>query len=168
VSFPDTSVKKGFPILLVEDNPDDIFFVERAFHSAQIEHPLFTASNGQQAIDYLSGKGVYADRSAYPLPRLVIADLKMPGVSGIDLIQWMRQDAYAKLVPIVILSSSALSADINSTYALGANAYMVKPANPVALERLLRTIAEFWASGEAPTLDWSQNPPSVRLDLPSR
>ena len=159
---------KGFPILLVEDNPDDVFFVQRAFHTAHIEHPLFTVSNGQQAIDYMSGKGAYADRAVYPLPRLVLADLKMPGVSGLELIQWMRQDHYAKLIPIVVLSSSALSADVNATYAVGANAYMVKPANPLALERLLRTIAEFWATGESPRLDWSKNPPSARLDLPSR
>ena len=92
----------------------------------------------------------------------------MPGVGGIELIQWMRQDHYAKLIPIVVLSSSALSADVNATYAVGANAYMVKPANPLALERLLRTIAEFWATGEPPRLDWSKNPPSARLDLPSQ
>jgi CheY-like chemotaxis protein len=161
-------VKKGFSILLVEDNPDDIFFVQRAFRTAHIEHPLFAVSNAREAIDFMSGKGTYADRSIYPLPKLVIVDLKMPGLSGMELIQWMRHDAYGKLVPIVVLSSSALSADVNATYALGANAYMVKPANPAALERLLRTIAEFWAAGEPPDLDWSKNPPSVRLDLPSR
>ncbi len=159
---------KEFPILLVEDNPDDAFFVQQAFHSAQIEHPLFTVSDGQEGIDYIAGKGAYADRTIYPLPRLVIADLKMPGLGGIELIQWMRQDTHAKLIPIVILSSSGLSADVNATYAFGANAYMVKPANPVALKRLLRTIAEFWASGETPRIDWSKDPPSTRLDLPSR
>jgi DNA-binding NarL/FixJ family response regulator len=73
----------------------------------------------------------------------------------------------ARVVPIVILSSSGLPADVNSTYALGANAYMVKPADAVALERLLRTIAEFWSAGEPPILDWSKNPPA-RLDLPPR
>jgi len=143
-------MKAGFPILLVEDSPDDVFFIQRAFHTAQIEHPLFTVSSGQQAIDYMKGQPPYTDRSVYPLPCLVIADLKMPGISGFDLIQWMRADAYAKRVPILILSSSSLSNDVNTAYALGANAYMVKPADPRALERLLRTIAEFWTAGEAP------------------
>jgi len=105
-------MKAGFPILLVEDSPDDVFFIQRAFHTAQIEHPLFTVSSGQLAIDYMSGQDPYTDRAVYPLPCLVIADLKMPGISGFDLIQWMRDDAYAKRVPIMILYSSSLSNDI--------------------------------------------------------
>jgi CheY-like chemotaxis protein len=89
---------EGFSHSLVEDNPDDVFFVQRAFQTAHIEHPLFTVSNGQQAIDYMSGKGACADRTVCPLPRLVLADLKMPGVSRLELIPWMRQDRYAKLI----------------------------------------------------------------------
>jgi CheY-like chemotaxis protein len=144
-------VNKNFPILLVEDNPDDVFFVERAFHTAQIQHPLFTVGDGHGAINYLSGSAEYADRSVYPLPRLVLADLKMPRVSGFDLIEWMRKDKDCRLMPIVVLSSSALPADVNRAYALGANAYMVKPADARSLERLFQTIAEFWLAGETPT-----------------
>jgi CheY-like chemotaxis protein len=153
-------LRPGFPILLVEDNSDDAFFVQRAFQMAHVEHPLFTVPDGQQAIDYLSGRGLYGDRFLHPLPRLVIADLKMPGISGFDLIQWMRQDAYARLVPIIILSTSALSNDVNTAYALGANAYMVKPADPLALERLLRTVAEFWTAGEPPAFHWANQLPA--------
>jgi CheY-like chemotaxis protein len=148
-------VNKTFPILLVEDNPDDIFFVQRAFHTAHIKHPLLTVTDGQQAIHYLRGEGEYADRSVYPVPQLVLADLKMPCVSGFDLIEWMRKDRHFRLMPIIVLSSSALSADVNHAYALGANAYMVKPADARSLERLFQTIAEFWIAGEKPVLTHS-------------
>ena len=145
-------MNRSFPILLVEDEPDDVFFVQRAFHSAHLKHPLFTVGDGQEAIDYLSGKGAYADHSVYPLPQLVLADLKMPRVSGFDLIAWMRNDKHCKFVPIIILSSSALATDVNRAYALGANAYMVKPADAHSLERLFQTIAGFWTAGQKPAL----------------
>jgi CheY-like chemotaxis protein len=152
-------MKASFAVLLVEDNPDDAFFMQRAFEMAHVEHPLAIVPDGQQAIAYMRGSAPYTDRIVHPLPRLVIADLKIPGVSGFDLFQWMRQDAYARLVPIIILSSSALSNDVNTAYALGANAYMVKPADPPALERLLRSVAEFW-TGEPPVLPSSNQFPS--------
>lgn len=151
-------MKSKFPILLVEDNPDDVFFVERAFKAAKLEHPLFIVSDGKEAIEYMSSAGQYADRHKFPLPRLVIADLKMPVVSGFDLIKWMRNDSRARLVPIIVLSSSALPDDVNHAYALGANAYMVKPPDPRAFERLFRTIAEFWDLGETPDFAWSKEP----------
>jgi CheY-like chemotaxis protein len=143
-----------FPILLVEDSLDDIFFVKRAFAAAKLEHPLFTVENGQQAIDYMRGVGQFAE---HPLPRLVIADLKLPAVNGFDLIRWMRNDRRARLIPIIVLSSSNLADDVNRAYELGANAYMVKPPDPRAFERLFRTIAEFWDLGEKPDFDWSKN-----------
>lgn len=151
-------LKSRFPILLVEDNPDDIFFVQRAFKAAELAHPLFTVSDGQQAIDYMGSTRPYADRRKFPLPRLVIADLKMPVLNGFELIRWMRSDARSKLVPIIVLSTSALPEDVNEAYSLGANAYMVKPPDPRAFERLFRTIAEFWDLGETPDFDWSVNP----------
>src|SRR5687767_9339564 len=143
----------GFPVLLVEDSPDDVWLVRRAFTSAGLEHPLFAVEDGGQAIDYLCGKGQYADRKAFPLPSLVIADLKMPRVDGFQLIKWMRGDTPARIIPIIVMSSSALAQDVNRAYELGANAYMVKPANYLALERLFRTIADFWNAGEKPTTE---------------
>ena len=151
-----------FPILLVEDSPDDVFFVDRAFKAANLEHPLITVSDGQQAIDYMSSVAPYADRKKFPLPRLVIADLKMPRVSGFDLIKWMRNNRNARLIPIIVLSSSALPDDVNYAYSLGANAYMVKPPDVRAFERLFRTIAEFWDLGEKPDFDWSRDPGSAK------
>jgi CheY-like chemotaxis protein len=148
-------VKGTFPILLVEDSDDDVFLVRRAFDTVKIPHPLFTVTDGQQAIDYLSGKDRFADRSVYPFPRLVLVDLKMPGVDGFELIQWIRHDRNMRLIPIIVLSSSALHEDVNRAYTLGASAYMVKPPDPRALERLFGTIAEFWIAGEPPNINWS-------------
>jgi len=143
----------GFPVLLVEDNPDDAFFVKRAFASAGLNHPLFFVEDGAQAIEYLCGKGKYADRKVFPVPGLIIADLKMPRVTGFDLIKWMRGDGYTKVIPVIVMSTSALPQDVNRAYELGANAYMVKPTTYVALECLIRSIAEFWDSGEKPAIE---------------
>lgn len=143
----------NFPILLVEDDPNDIWLVKHAFQSANIGNPLRIVNDGQEAVDYLKGHGSYGDRNAFPLPKLVLLDLKMPRLNGFDVIGWMRRNYPWKLTPIIILSSSALPQDVNRAYELGANAYMVKPADYRALERLFRTIADFWNSGETPSLE---------------
>jgi CheY-like chemotaxis protein len=141
----------NFTILLVEDDPNDVWLVKHAFASASIHNPLRVVSDGQEAIDYLKGLGSFGDRTAFPLPKLILLDLKMPRLNGFDVISWMRRHYPWKLTPIIILSSSALPQDVNRAYELGANAYMVKPADFRALERLFRTIADFWNAGETPT-----------------
>jgi CheY-like chemotaxis protein len=146
-------MEANFPILLVEDDPNDVWLVKHAFQSANISNPLRIVNDGQEAIDYLKGHGAYSDRGAFPLPKLVLLDLKMPRLNGFDVIGWMRRHYPWKLTPIIILSSSALPQDVNRAYELGANAYMVKPADYRALERLFRTIADFWNAGETPTTE---------------
>jgi len=146
-------METNFPILLVEDDPNDVWLVKHAFQSANISNPLRIVNDGQEAIEYLKGGGGYSDRGAFPLPRLVLLDLKMPRLNGFDVIGWMRKHYPWKLTPIIILSSSALPQDVNRAYELGANAYMVKPADYRALERLFRTIADFWNAGEAPSTE---------------
>ena len=140
-----------FPILLVEDDPNDVWLVRHAFQSAGIRNPLRVVHDGQEALDYLSGQGAFGDRQAFPTPKLVLLDLKMPRLNGFDVIEWMRRHYPWKLTPIIILSSSALPQDVNRAYELGANAYMVKPADYRALERLFQTIADFWNLGMTPT-----------------
>jgi CheY-like chemotaxis protein len=147
------TMEANFPILLVEDDPNDVWLVKHAFQSANISNPLRIVNDGQEAIDYLKGNGAYSDRGAFPLPKLVLLDLKMPRLNGFDVIGWMRRHYPWKLTPIIILSSSALPQDVNRAYELGANAYMVKPADYRALERLFRTIADFWNAGETPTTE---------------
>ena len=145
-------MKAGLPILLVEDNPDDVFLFARALSKAKRPHPLQVVTNGQEAIDYLGRTGKYSDGDAFPLPELIMLDLKMPGVSGFQVLEWIRADGIARLIPVIVLSSSALTEDVNRSYALGANAYIVKPTDAVALERLIQTISDFWYVGEKPKL----------------
>lgn len=144
---------RNSPILLVEDDPNDVWLVKHAFQTAGINQPLHTVNDGQEAIDYLQGVGPFADRHAFPLPKLVLLDLKMPRLNGFDVIGWMRRHYPSKLTPIIVLSSSALPQDVNRAYELGANAYMVKPADFRALERLFRTIADFWNAGVTPSTE---------------
>jgi CheY-like chemotaxis protein len=119
-----------------------------------LKHPLRVVTDGQKAIEYLGGEDDYADRNAFPFPGLVILDLKMPGVTGFQVIEWMRKNQRTRLTPIIVLSTSSLPADINRAYQLGANAYMVKPADHRSLEKLLRTIGEFWLASEGPVQGW--------------
>ena len=146
-------MEANIPILLVEDDPNDVWLVKHAFQSTNISNPLRIVNDGQEAVDYLRGAGPFGDRSAFPLPKLVLLDLKMPRLNGFDVITWMRKHFPWKLTPIIVLSSSALPQDVNRAYELGANAYMVKPADYRALERLFRTIADFWNAGEKPTTE---------------
>jgi CheY-like chemotaxis protein len=156
-------VNGSYPILLVEDSPDDVLLIERAFQKSDLRHPLRSVTDGQKAIEYLEGIDDYSDRDTFPFPGLVILDLKMPGVGGFDVIQWMRRHPQAKLVPIIVLASSSLPADVNRAYELGANAFMVKPADHRALERLLRTMGEFWLASEGPHQGWSATAKTTML-----
>ena len=134
-------------ILLVEDNEDDAFFMKRALRDARIQNPVQLVEDGRQAIDYLSGTGKYADRTAYPLPVIVFLDLKLPFKSGHDVLEWIRaQPQFARLI-VIVLTSSSEPVDLNRAYRAGANSYVVKPATA---EQLLETAKAFklWWLGQ--------------------
>jgi CheY-like chemotaxis protein len=134
-----------FTVLLVEDDLNDIFLVKRAFKMAEVRNPLQVVTDGQEAINYLKGEGKYADRTTYPLPKLIVMDIKMPRRSGFEVLEWVKgKCAVLRRVPIVVVSSSDSSADINHAYELGANAYMVKPMDYKAVEHLFQTITQYW------------------------
>jgi CheY-like chemotaxis protein len=127
-------------ILLVEDNDDDVFAMQRALRKAQVSHSLQVVSNGEKAINYLSGSGGYADRAYYPLPSLVFLDLKLPYVTGFEVLAWMREQPGLDKMPVVVLSSSAEEMDRDRASALGAHLYLVKPPQPQELTRLLNAL----------------------------
>lgn len=131
-------------ILLVEDELNDIFFMKHAFKEVGISNPLQVAQHGRQAIDYLNGNGVYADRKEFPLPCLVLLDLKLPHVMGLEVLKWVREQSGLKTLIVVILTSSQLTSDIECAYQLGANAYLVKPSTPSELRELAMGIKQFW------------------------
>ncbi len=136
---------RNFTVLLVEDDLNDIFLVKRAFKMADIPNPLQVVTDGQEAISYLSGEGKYQDREAYPLPSLIVMDIKMPRKTGFEVLEWVkRNERPLRRIPIVIVSSSDTPSDINHAYELGANAYMVKPMNFRAVEHLFESITHYW------------------------
>jgi CheY-like chemotaxis protein len=133
-----------FTVLLVEDDLNDIFLVKRAFKKAQIPNPLQVATDGVEAIRYLQGDGKYADRHLYPLPSLIVMDIKMPRKTGFEVLDWIKKDGILKRIPVIIVSSSDQPEDINHAYESGANAYMVKPVDFRAVETLFQSITHYW------------------------
>jgi CheY-like chemotaxis protein len=137
--------KKQFTVLLVEDDLNDIFLVKRAFRTAKIPNPLQIVTDGEEAIAFLQGAGKYSDREAYPLPKLIVMDIKMPRLSGFEVLEWVKGNGRPwRLIPVIIVSSSNNPSDINRAYELGANAYMVKPMNYRAVEHLFESITHYW------------------------
>ncbi|MDB6056023.1 MAG: two-component system response regulator [Verrucomicrobiales bacterium] len=116
-----------YPILLVEDDSNDSLLLQRAFRRAALTNLLQVVTNSEEAVDYLLGEKHYQDRAIYPLPRLLILDLKLPGMSGLELLKWIRSEAKLKDLSVIILSSSRQTDDIDRAYELGATSYMAKP-----------------------------------------
>jgi CheY-like chemotaxis protein len=111
--------------LLVEDNEDDVFFMERAFQQAGLHNPMQVVKNGEEAIDYLSGQNEFSDRRVYPLPDMIFLDLKMPGMNGFEVLKWMR--AHSLEIPVAVLTSSPEEIDRQRARELGAECYLLKP-----------------------------------------
>ena len=131
-------------ILLVEDDPNDVFLIEHALRKAGIPKPIAIATDGEQAIEYLSGTGKFSDRARYPLPDCVITDLKMPKRTGFDVLQWIRADNECRRIPAMVLTSSQQSEDIQRAYCLGTTAFFVKPVRIEEMEHLIKSVTDFW------------------------
>lgn len=131
-------------ILLVEDNPDDVFLLNRAFRRANIANSIQVIEDGEAAVQYLSGQGTYADRQLYPLPILMLLDLKLPRRSGHEVLEWLRQQPGLKRLPVVVLTSSQQDIDIDRAYDLGANSYLVKPVGFDALIEMVKNLNVYW------------------------
>ena len=131
-------------ILVVEDNPTDAMLIRRAFRKANIGNPLYVLNDGDAAVLYLSGQGEYADRVKFPLPEVVLLDLKMPRRSGLEVLQWIRQQPLLRRMPIVVLTSSRQSQDVDSAYDFGANSYLVKPVEFDDLRDMLDKVHIYW------------------------
>jgi len=132
-------------ILLVEDDPNDILLTQRAFRKANLANAsMQVVSDGDAAVFYLSGTGEYADRERYPIPSLVLLDLKLPRRSGHEVLAWLRQQPELKRLPAIILTSSQENIDINHAYDLGANSYLVKPIGLTALIEVMTTLKLYW------------------------
>lgn len=148
-------------ILLAEDEPNDVFLIQRAFTKANISDGLSVVSDGEQAIDYLAGQKEFADRDRFPMPKLVLLDLKLPRKSGLDVLSWLRaQDSPYRRVPVVMLTSSRQASDINRAYELGANSYLVKPVAFEDLLEMIKMLNFYWNLNERPEIPASANHPT--------
>lgn len=132
-------------ILHVEDDPNDTLLLQHACRKAGIVFDLQAVSDGDQAIAYLRGTEDFSDRNKYPMPQLILLDLKMPRVSGFDVLAWLRADDHFKKLPVVVLTSSNHDADIKRAYDLGAKSYLVKPVGFEALVELVKTLPDILA-----------------------
>lgn len=138
-------------ILLVEDNPSDIALTERALQRNNISNPLVVAQDGQEGVDYLFGDGAYAGRDTTQQPVLVLLDLKLPKLDGLDVLRRIRADARTRRIPVVILTSSREEQDIAAGYDLGVNSYIRKPVDFQQFTETVRQLGLYWlVINEAP------------------
>jgi CheY-like chemotaxis protein len=133
-----------YTVLLVEDNSTDALMIQRAFKKANLLNPVQVVDDGDKAVDYLAAQGPYADREQHPFPVLVLLDLKLPRCSGLEVLEWLKQQPTIKRLPVVVLTSSQEDADVNRAYDLGANSYLVKPVDFDSLLEMVKALGMYW------------------------
>ena len=140
-------------ILLVEDNPDDQMLTLRALRKSNILNDVIVASDGTEALDYLFGTGVYAGRDLGEMPHLILLDLRLPKVGGLQVLKQLRANKLTKRIPVVILTSSDEEKDIMNSYDLGANSYIRKPVDFGQFTEAIRQLGLYWlVLNEAPPI----------------
>src|SRR3954454_2223537 len=144
------------PILLAEDEENDVYLMQHAFATAGLQNPLIAVESGAAAIAYLSGSGEYANRQRYPLPCLILVDLKMPGTSGFDFLAWLKQHVHFRHVPAIVLATSDEPRDRKRATELGAAAYWAKTLKLDSLMRMALELGDTWIARHCQP---SQNPP---------
>jgi CheY-like chemotaxis protein len=131
-------------ILLVEDNEDDVFLMTRAWEETREKHRLVVVGNGEEAVAYLRGLEPFADRAQYPLPTLLLLDLRMPLRNGFELLQWVRAQPGLRRLRIIVLTTSWDPRDVMQAYDLGANSFLVKPPGFQATVDIIKGIQNYW------------------------
>ncbi|MGQ4648304.1 response regulator [Lyngbya aestuarii] len=137
-------VVRSHNILLVEDDENDVFLIKRAFRLQNSSHSLQVVQDGEIALNYLKGEEQYENRELYPLPSLILLDLKLPRLSGLEVLQWIRQQVDLKRMLVVVLTASREAPDVNRAYDLGANSYLVKPVDFQTFLEMVRTLDAYW------------------------
>lgn len=131
-------------ILLVEDNEDDELLTIRGLKEAQILNPIVVAHDGVEALDYLFGTGEHAGRDTSEMPQVVLLDLMLPRLNGLEVLRRIREDARTKLLPVVVLTSSREEEDVIKSYELGANSYVRKPVKFLDFANAVKQLGLFW------------------------
>jgi CheY-like chemotaxis protein len=146
-------------VLIAEDEEDYVLLLKKAFDQAGVGNPLFVVSTGSEMLMYLKGEEKYANRDEYPLPDLLLLDLKLPGFNGLEILGWIRSHPGLSGLRVIVLTSSEQMKDVNDAYRLGANSFLVKPYDFADLVSLAKVIEKFW-------LHLSKTPDSFRLPKP--
>jgi CheY-like chemotaxis protein len=136
-------------VLVADDDGNDVFFLRRAFQKAGLEHQVIDVPDGEKAIHYLCGQEIYSDRSQFPVPSLLFLDLKMPKVSGFEVLEWLNKHGEMNGLKVVVLSSSGLPADMEKARNLGAHDYRIKPADIDEMISMVQDVANRFLA-EAP------------------
>jgi CheY-like chemotaxis protein len=131
-------------ILHVEDDPNDVLLVGLAFRKSDVGAVVQVVNDGEQAVQYLAGQGAYSNRQTFPLPTIVLLDLKLPRRSGLEVLSWVRRQDDLRRLPIIMLTSSNQQGDIKKAYDLGINSFLVKPSALEELTELVRKICGYW------------------------
>jgi CheY-like chemotaxis protein len=143
-------MNKSAHILLVEDNRMDVELTLDAFRERRLSNTIHCANNGQAALDYLAGKDKFSDRSAYPMPDLILLDLKMPIMDGHEVLRRIKQTPAFRRIPVIVLSSSKEEGDLTMSYDTGANSYLVKPVSFEGFLDVVARIDDYWLSLNVP------------------
>ena len=136
-TLPDT-------VLVVDDDSDAVLLFERAYTRAGITHPFKVAHSADDAIAYLKGDGKYADRASHPMPALILLDIKMPGRSGFEVLDWIRKSSPVSPIRVVMLTGSPSGEDVNRAYRMGANSYVTKPVDLGQFREMLGALCTHW------------------------
>ena len=148
-------------VLIAEDEEDYVLLLKRAFSEAKVQNPLFVVSTGSEMMLYLKGEGKYSNRVEYPLPDLLLLDLKLPGFNGLEILGWLRSHPGLSALRVIVLTSSEQMKDINDAYRLGANSFLVKPYDFTDLVGLAQVLQKFW-------LHMAKTPETYRLPKPDQ
>jgi CheY-like chemotaxis protein len=132
------------PILQVEDSADDARLLQLAFQKAGVTNQIITVQDGEEALCYLNGEGACADRNRFPMPGVILLDLKLPGISGFDVLAWIKQQSSLKEILIVVISGHSEISQLNRAYSLGAHSFLTKPINGQDVANLTNAFKEHW------------------------
>lgn len=137
-------------ILVVEDTEEDIELLKLAIRKAGVQNPIQVVKDGQEAIGYLRGEGKFKDRRTYPFPGVIFLDLKLPKMTGFEVLRYIKEHEECRVIPIMVLTSSSLDEDVLKAYRLSANSYMVKPGNLGELIKLVDLCFRYWSTTLVP------------------
>jgi len=142
--------RKEFAVLLVEDDEHDIIATKRAWRMNHMSNPLYVVNNGEECLDYLYRRGAYADAATSPRPGIILLDVNMPRMDGLEVLKIIRENEQFSNLPVIMLTTSKAEEDRVRSYALGANAYIVKPIGFENFSEAIRTINLYWKLVELP------------------